>query len=262
MTAPSGMFGRPRPAPHGRMALLMASTCLIAACVGSGELPATLSGQIVGGDDRPLGPGLVLIERGKVHAGAYEGGTLIDAQGKFSLPLPGGGTWGIHLFHSDYSYVPIELTIDPHQQVVLTNMMASWGVWLDLTGQPTWPDQPDDTRLLRMPVDDNKADNPVLSDIEMTYPSKTLMQITAQAFDPDGDLSRMVLVHDTATGAGYALNPPSPPDAKGNYPNGKYSLKIFIDPRHVPGKSLWYFVVSDNMCNNTPIMPVAMPPLP
>ena len=88
------------------------------------------------------------------------------------------------------------------------------------------------------------------------------MEITAQVFDPNGDLSRMVLVHDTATGAGYALNPPSPPDAKGRYPNGKYSLKVFLDPRHALGKSLWYFVVSDNMCNNSPIIPVAMPPAP
>lgn len=245
-----------------RGALALTLAWLAQACVGSGELPATLSGQIVGSDDRPLGPGMVMVERGKVHAGSYEGGTLIDKDGKFSVPLPRGGTWGIHLFHSDYSYVPIEVTIDPHQQVGLTNLMVSWGVWMDLTGQPSWPDQPDDTRLVRMPADDNKADNPVLSNIQMSYPSKSLMEITANVFDPNGDLSRMILVHDTATGAGYALNPPSPPDAKGRYPNGKYALKVLLDPRHVPGKSLWYFVVSDNMCNNSPIIPVAMPPLP
>jgi len=235
---------------------------LLPACVGTGEVAPSLSGQIVGSDDRPLGPGMVMVERGKVHAGTYEGGGLIDGNGKFTVPLPRGGTFGIHLFHSDYSYVPIEVTIDAHQQVALTNLMVSWGVWMDLTGQPTWPDQPDDTRLIRLPTDDNKADNPVISDIKMSYSGTKLLQISAQVFDPDGDLSRMILVHDTATGAGYALNPPSPPDAKGRYPNGLYSLKVFLDPRHVPGKSLWYFVVSDNMCNNTPITPVAMPALP
>ncbi len=241
---------------HG---LLVAALCALAACVGNGELPATLSGQIVGSNDQPLGPGLVLVERGKVHAGTYEGGALIDAEGKFSVPLPRGGTWGIHLFHNDYSYLPIELTIDAHQQVALTNLMVAWGVWTDQTGQPTWPDQPDDTQLVRMPVDDTKTDNPVLSDIQMTYPNPAMLQISAKVFDPNGDLSRMVLVHDTATGAGYALNPPSAPDAKGRYPNGIYTLKLFLDPAHVPGKSVWYFVVSDNMCNNSPIIPVTMP---
>ena len=231
-------------------------------CVGSGELPATISGQIVGSDDLPLGPGLVLVERGKVHAGTYQGGGLIDSNGKFTVPLPGGGTWGLHLFHNDYSYLPVEVTIDAHQQAVLTNLMVAWGVWTDQTGQPTWPDQPDDTRLVRMPVDDTKTDNPVLSDIQMTYPNASLMQISVKAFDPNGDLSRMVLVYDAATGGGYALNAPSPPDAKGNFPNGVYTLKVFLDPAHVPGKSLWYFVASDMMCNNSPIIPVAMPVLP
>ncbi len=235
---------------------------LAPACVGSGDLPATISGQIVGSDDLPLGPGLVMVERGKVHAGTYQGGALIDTNGKFTAPLPGGGTWGLHIFHNDYSYLPVEVTIDPHQQAVLTNLMVAWGVWTDQTGQPTWPDQPDDTQLVRMPVDDTKTDNPVLSDIQLTYPSKALMQISVKATDPNNDLSRMVLVYDSATGAGYALNAPGPPDAKGNYPNGVYTLKVFLDSAHVPGQSLWYFVASDMMCNNSPILPVAMPVLP
>jgi hypothetical protein len=243
-------------------AMLAGALSALCACVGSGDLPARLSGQIVGANDLPLGPGLVLVERGKVHAGTYEGGGLIDAEGKFSVPLPRGGTWGIHLFHNDYSYLPVEVTIDLHQEVVLTNLMVAWGVWTDQTGLPTWPDQPDDTRLVRMPVDDTQTDNPVLSDIHMTYPIEGMLQITAKVFDPNSDLSRMVLVYDEATGAGYALNPPSPPDAKGRYPNGVYTLKLFLDPAHVPGKSVWHFVVSDNMCNNSPIIPITMPVLP
>lgn len=241
--------------------LMCALVALLASCVGSGELPATLSGQVVGDDGRPLGPGLVLVERGKVHAGAYEGGALIDKNGKFSVALPGGGTWGVHLFNDNYSYLPVEVTIDPNQQVVLTNMMVSWGVWMDQTGQPTWPNQPDDTRLVRMPTDDSKADNPQIFDIVMTYPKPGMFQITAQVSDPTGDLSRMVLAYDETTGGGYAMNPPSPPDAKGNYPAGKYTLTVFVDPRHVPGTSKWQLVVSDNMCNNTPIQHVVMPVL-
>ena len=241
---------------------VLTALTLLSACVGSGELPATLSGQIVGADDKPLGPGLVLVERGKVHAGTYEGGGLIDAEGKFSVPLPRGGTFGVHLFHNDYSYLPVELTVDAHQQVALNNLMVAWGVWTDQTGQPTWPDQPDDTRLVRMPVDDTKTDNPVLADIQMTYPNASMLQISLKATDPNNDLSRMVLVFDEATGNGYALNPPSPPDAKGIFPQGIYTLKVFLDPAHVPGKSVWYFVISDAMCNNSPIIPVTMPVQP
>ena len=229
-------------------------------CVGSGAVSNQLSGHIVGESERPIGPGLVMIERGKVHEGAYELGTLIGPDGRFTTQLPSGGTWGIHLFHDVYQYLPMEITVDDHQQVVLTNMMVAWGVWLDLTGLPTWPDQPADATLIRMPWDDNVNDNPTLSNIEMKYASDSLMEITADVDDPDGDLSRMILAHDPATGAGYAMNPPAPPDDQGNYPSGTYSLKVFLDERHRPGESKWYFVVSDNLCNNTPIIEVTMPP--
>jgi hypothetical protein len=239
---------------HGLIATLLIG------CVGNGELEAQLSGQVVGDDDRPLGPGLVMVERGKVHAGAYEGGALIANTGKFEVPLPGGGTWGVHLFNDNYSYLPVEVTIDPHQQVALTNMMVNWGVWMDLTGQPRWPDQPDDARLVRLPVDDNKADNPVIQNIQMKYLPGGLFQITADVSDPTHDLSRMILAFDEATGGGYAMNPPGPPNASGYYPEGSYSLKVFTSAKHVPGKSMWHLVVSDAMCNNTPIQHLPMPP--
>jgi hypothetical protein len=30
--------------------------------------------------------------------------------------------------------------------------------------------------------------------------------------------------------------------------------------KHQPGSSVWYFVVSDNLCNNSPILTLTMPP--
>jgi len=229
-------------------------------CVGSGEVTASVSGQIVGGDERPLGPGLVLVERGPVHAGAYETGALIYENGKFNVQLSSGGTFGIHIFHDEYSYLPAEITIDDHQQVIMTSLMVAWGVWMDLTGLPTWPDQPTDATLIRMPWDDIKEDNPIFEDISIGYGAGDLIEITADVTDPQNDLSRMVLAYDEATGGGYAMNPPSAPDEQGNYPNGRYTLKAFIDERHEPGESKWYFVVSDNLCNNTPIVTLTLPP--
>lgn len=232
---------------------------LLPGCVGSGDLQERVSGQIVGEDGKPLGPGLIMVERGPVHAGAYETGGLIDAQGRFSVDLDGGDTYGLHLFHSTYQYLPLEITIADHQQVVLTSMMVAWGVWMDLTGQPTWPDQPSDATLIRMPVDEDSADNPVIEDIKFTWTSNEVMEITAKVSDPDHDLSRMVLAYDPATRGGYALNPPSSPDSEGNYPDGVYKLKVFVDERHIPGKSQWHFIVSDNMCNNPPLVIKTMP---
>ena len=227
-------------------------------CVGDGLFEASVSGSIVGADERPLGPGLVLVEKGKVHQGAYQFGALIGDNGRFTVELSSGETWGLHLFHNDYTYLPLEITIDDRQQVVLTSMQVAWGAWWDITGQPTWPAQPSDSTLIRMPWDDNFADNPVLGDITISYISGELMEITVEVNDPDGDLSRMILGYDVATGAGFALNPPEPP-VDGNYPNGVYTTLVFIDERHEFGVSPFYFVVSDNLCNNSPITKVIMP---
>jgi len=231
-----------------------------AGCVGSGDVPTQLSGQIVGIDDRPLGPGLVLLEKGPVHEGAYERGALIVDQGRWTAELSSGGTWGIHLFHDDYTYLPAEVTIDENQQVVLTSTNVAWGNWMDLTGQPTWPDQPADSTLVRMPFDDNFDDNPVIESISMEYVDAELMRVTVEVSDPDDDLSRMILAYDSATGGGHALNPPGPPDGLGNFPNGTYQTTVFLDERHRSGETLWHFIVSDNLCNNSPITRVAMPP--
>ncbi len=239
---------------------VVAFAAALAGCVGSGDVPTQISGQIVGDDGSPIGPGLVLIERGKVHQGSYETGALIGPDGRFTAPLGSGGTWGIHLFYNEtYTYLPLEVTIADHQQIVLLSSQISWGIWMDLTGQPTWPDQPSDSTLVRMPFDDNLNDNPVLKNVTMSYRGAELMDITAEVNDPNGDLSRMILVYDPTTRNGFAMSPPSPPDARGNYPNGIYTLTVFVDEAHVPGESPWHFIVSDNLCNNTPVQIYTMP---
>ncbi len=238
------------------LALLLLATT---ACVGDGDLQTRVSGQIVGEDGNALGPGLVLIERGEVHAGAYETGGLIDDKGRFTIDLNGGGTYGLHLFRSDYQYLPLQITVAEHQQVLLTSMMVSWGVWLELSGQPTWPDQPTDSTLIRMPFDDISVDNPVIEDISLTWSAHDMIAITVKVSDPDHDLSRMVLCYDPATSSGFALLPPKGPDNNGNYPDGSYTFEIFIDERHVPGESKLHFVVSDNMCNNPPLLTRTIP---
>ncbi len=226
---------------------------LLAACVGSGQVPERISGQIVGADEQGLGPGLIMIEAGPVHDGAYILGRGIDESGRFSVDLPGGGTYGLHLFVDDYQYLPAEIEVAEHQQIVLTSPMIAWGVWMDLTGEHSWPTQPDDSTLTRMPEDEIVEDNPVLEDISMAWDGDVL-QLEVVVSDPDDDLSRMVLVWDVATGAGYGFNAPGPPDDRNNYPQGTWSLTLFQDDLHVPGESELCFVVSDNLCNDTPIV--------
>ena len=232
---------------------------LATGCVGSGEVETTISGEIVGLDDRPLGPGLAIFELGEVHEGRWNYGTIISETGRWTTPdLGEGGTFGIHLFHDEYSYLPAEVTIDEHQQVVMTSLQIAWGDWLDRTGEPTWPNQPDDATIVRMPGDDNAGDNPILHSVTMEYLDDELMRITAEVSDPDGDLSRMILGHDTASGGGFAFNPPTPPEG-GNFPDGTYTVTVSIDERHVPGETPFLFVVSDNLCNNSPILELTMP---
>ncbi len=228
-------------------------------CVGTGELEASVSGQIVGIDYGALGPGLVLIETGAIHEGAYQYGAYIGDDGRFTRYLPVGGEYGLHLFADGYQYLPIGIEIDDNQQVVLTSTMVAWGVWMDLTGQPTWPTQPSDDRLIRMPWDDIVEDNPVIDEVSIEWLDSETLQLTAEVWDPDGDLSRMILAYDHTTGAGMTLNPPGPPDSRGDYPDGTYTAMALVDAEHVRGESLWSFVVSDNMCNDTKIWEMVLP---
>jgi hypothetical protein len=242
------------------VALVSAMVAPTAACVGSGEVPAQVSGQIVGDDERPIGPGLIMVEKGKVHEGSYQTGAIIGEDGRFTVVLSEGGTWGLHLFYDEtYTYLPVEIEIEDHQQIVLQSTQINWGSWMDLTGQPTWPDQPADANLVRMPLDDNLDDNPVLESVTMAYRGAELMDITLEVNDPDQDMSRMILAFDPATRNAFALSPPGPPDERGNFPNGTYMLTVFVEDVHVPGESEWHFILSDNLCNNTPVVIATMP---
>ena len=98
---------------------LVALAVLLCGCVGSGELTARISGQMVGTNEVAIGPGLVMVEAGPVHDGAYILGGHVDEAGRFSIDLPGAGTYGLHLFVDDYQYLPAQIEITEHQQIVL-----------------------------------------------------------------------------------------------------------------------------------------------
>jgi len=236
----------------------LALTALLGGCVGSGEVPARISGQVVGTYEEAIGPGLIMIEAGHVHDGAYVLGAHIDESGRFTVELPGAGLYGLHIFVDGYQYLPAEIEVQEHQQIVLTSPMIAWGVWMDLTGQHSWPTQPDDATLTRMPEDESPDDNPVLEDMQIAWAGDVL-ELTAEVSDPDGDLSRMVLAWDETTGAAYALTPPGPPDDRNNFPDGTWTSSFFSDPEHEPGVSQMRFVVSDNLCNDTDILYLTIP---
>ena len=250
------MSSTARTARVASLALVLLTASLLG-CPGSGNIPTRLSGQIVGEAEQPLGPRLLMIEAGHVHDGAYILGAHINEYGRFSVDLPGAGTYGLHLFVDGYQYLPAEIVIEEHQQIVLTSPMIAWGVWMDLTGQHAWPTQPDDATLTRMPTDETVEDNPVLEGITAAWTGEFL-EFTADVSDPDDDLSRMVLMWDETTKAGYALVPPEGPDDRNNYPQGTWEMSIYADELHEPG-SMMRFVVSDNLCNDTPIVYVPLP---
>lgn len=250
-------------------------------CPGSGDIGERVSGQIVGEDWEGLGPGIVMVERGPVHAGAYRQCTEIDDSGRWSIELwDGPGTYGLHLFTewNGYQYLPVEIEIEEDQQIILTNVMIAWGVWMDLSGENSWPTQPDDAALTLMPPDDDQTDNPIMHSVSFAYSDiePDLVELTMDVSDPDGDLSRMQLACNPATGAGMAFNEPSPPDDQGHYPDGTYTASTYLDldcepdPEtglgadvcDVPGESEWYFIVSDNMCNDTDVRKLVLPVQP
>ncbi len=249
----------------------------LSGCPGSGEIGERVSGHIVGEDWEGLGPGIVMVERGPVHAGAYRQCTTIDESGRWTVDLwDGPGTYGLHIFTewNGYQYLPVEIEVEEDQQIILTNVMIAWGVWMDLSGENSWPTQPDDAQLTLMPPDDDQTDNPIMHSVGFEYLEADLVEISMDVSDPDGDLSRMQLACNPATGQGMALNEPAPPDNEGNYPDGTYASSSYLDldcePEgdeesgrcDVPGESVWYFIVSDNMCNDTDVRSMVLPAAP
>src|SRR2546425_3515296 len=88
-------------------ALLSISLALAAA----GEARTAITGTVKSKAGHPL-PGLALLEKGEIHNNVWDRGVLVDANGRFTIELPEGGQYGLHVYASGYIYSPQAVRVE------------------------------------------------------------------------------------------------------------------------------------------------------
>jgi mono/diheme cytochrome c family protein len=188
-----------------------------------------ISGQVSAADDGPI-TGLVVIEKGRLYGKNFRYGGLIDGDGKFSVKVDGGGSYGLHLYATGYIYFPLSIEV--------------------IGGQ-------NNRSTYSLPPNQAADEGPAVADVRFEKTGdETLISLSVS--DPNDNLSHQVLAVNTATQEGFRLKPPTFvfPWTK-NYPQGTYTLKYSWTgkggKREVNPED-WYFVAADNRCYNSPIM--------
>jgi hypothetical protein len=203
-----------------------------------------------------VGPGILLVERGELHEGSFELGATIQDDGSYELELPGGGVWGLHVYVEGYYYLPVGLDLEEGHDHVVTQDDVDWDYCEMHTGQEP-PSQPEDETVVAMLETSDTAGNPGIANASAIDAGEGTVRLSVDAWDPDGNLSEMVLVYFEATGLGTKLNPPGPSDLAGNYPDGTWTSTAYVGLDSDREAPVW-FVAADQECLNSPIVAVSV----
>lgn len=201
------------------------------------ETRTAITGTVRSKAGQPL-PGLALLEKGEIHNNVWDRGALVDANGRFTIELPEGGQYGLHVYSSGYIYSP---------QAVRVETGKTLEVSITLVPEPT------------------RANDPVIRKVgffpwEARQGRVTFVKL--EVSDPNDDLGPQVMAFNAATGRVFAMDPPRKVgNLKANFPQGVYQVeadtsKAPINPRD------WHFVVADHQCNTTDILSFPHEPKP
>ena len=193
------------------------------------EARTAITGTVRSKAGQPLA-GLALLEKGEIHNNVWDRGALVDANGRFTIELPEGGQYGLHVYSSGYIYSP---------QAVRVETGKTLEVSITLVPEPT------------------RANDPVIKKVgffpwEARQGRVTFVKL--EVSDPNDDLGPQVMAFNAATGRVFAMDPPRKVrNLKANFPQGVYQVeadtsKVPISPRD------WHFVVADHQCNTTDIL--------
>src|SRR2546428_2458226 len=81
------------------------------ALAAAGEARTAITGTVKSKAGHPL-PGLALLEKGEIHNNVWDRGVLVDANGRFTIELPEGGQYGLHVYASGYIYSPQAVRVE------------------------------------------------------------------------------------------------------------------------------------------------------
>jgi hypothetical protein len=220
-----------------RIAVVVIAWVALLGAVPRVEGGTAISGRVTSRTGQPL-PGLALLERGEIHNNVWDRGALVDAQGRFTIEVPAGGQYGLHVYASGYLYSP---------QAVRVATGHTLEVTVTLAPEPTRANDPVIRRAGFFPWEARGG--------RITF-------VKLEVADPNDDLGPQVMAFDAATGRVYAMDPPRKVrDLKANFPQGAYQVGIDtarapLDPR------TWHFVVADHQCNTSDILSFPHEPRP
>src|SRR3989449_5926030 len=84
---------------------------VVLALAAAGEARTAITGTVKSKAGQPL-PGLALLEKGEIHNNVWDRGVLVDANGHFTIELPEGGQYGLHVYASGYIYAPQAVRVE------------------------------------------------------------------------------------------------------------------------------------------------------
>ncbi len=185
----------------------------------------SVSGTVITSDGMVVASGVVALERGELHNNEFETGGVIGPDGKFKIPLPAGGPWGLHVYSEGYLYFPMQVRIKENG---------------------------DNEVPVVLPVDGTTKDDPQLSDIRFEKRSPGLFRVRMTIRDGNHNLGPQMLAIDGANFKSYRLVPVGGDVAnkKANFPEGKYVSADIKGDLDELDKSKWFFVAADHQCSN------------
>ena len=203
------------------------ATTLLALSAPAGLAEETLvSGRMTAPDGAPLA-GTILIEDGRLYGKDYRFGGAVDEEGAFSVSLPGGGDYGLHLYATGHIYHPVGVEVTSER---------------------------DNHFEFSLPPNPAVEDAPEISAVRFDENDDGTVVIRVSVHDPNDDLSHQVLAANRATQEGLILDPPEFvfPWTQ-NYPNGDYTVTYDTQGRPFDPRE-WLIVAADNRCYNSPVL--------
>jgi hypothetical protein len=184
-----------------------------------------ISGTVITSDGMVVASGVVALERGELHNNAFETGGVIGPDGKFKIPLPAGGPWGLHVYSEGYLYFPMQVRIK---------------------------DNGDNEVPVILPVDGTAKDDPRLSDIRFEKRGPGLFRVQMTIRDGNHNLGPQMLAIDGANFKSYRLVPIKGDlsDKKADFPQGDYVSTDIEGDLSKLDKSQWFFAAADHQCSN------------
>jgi len=207
------------------------------ALAAAGEARTAITGTVKSKAGHLL-PGLALLEKGEIHNNVWDRGVLVDANGRFTIELPEGGQYGLHVYASGYIYSP---------QAVRVEAGKTLEVSVTLVPEPTRANDPVIKRAGFFPWEARQG--------KVTF-------VKLEVSDPNDDLGPQVMAFNAATGRVYAMDPPRKVrNLKASFPQGVYQLEVDTSQAPISPRD-WHFVVADHKCNTTDILSFPHKPQP